>query len=278
LKGEVDLLENPGTDLVSAMEAAPQVTVAQNDPLGYQLFMAVNHLHPPFDKKEARQALMLGVKQADFLASAIGDPKRWKPCYSMFGCGTPSETSAGAEPLKNPDPARAAQMLKAAGYDGRPLVVLDPTDVSVLHGGALMAKATLEQLGAKVDLNAIDWSTMLQRRASKAAPGQGGWSVFVTNATVTGITNPLLHTFVKQCDQAWYGWSCDPRIVELNRAWALETDVEKRKALTDEIQRRHLENVSYIPLGQYQSVIAYRKELKGILPGPALFYWNVEKG
>jgi pimeloyl-ACP methyl ester carboxylesterase len=54
------------------MEASPQVTVAQNDPLGYQLFMAVNHLHPPFDKKEARQALMLGVKQADFLGHSLG--------------------------------------------------------------------------------------------------------------------------------------------------------------------------------------------------------------
>jgi peptide/nickel transport system substrate-binding protein len=278
IKGEVDVLENPSTDLVPAMEASPNVTVAQNDPLGYQLFMAVNHLHPPFDKKEARQALMLGIKQADFLAAAVGDPKRWKKCTSMFGCGTPSETHAGAEPLEHPDPARAMQALKAAGYDGRPLVVLDPTDVSILHGGALMAKAALEQMGAKVDLNAIDWSTMLQRRASKAAPGQGGWNVFVTNATVTGITNPLLHTFVKQCDQAWYGWGCDPRIVELNKKWALETDAEKRKALTDEIQRLHMENVSYIPLGQYQSVIAYRKELKGILPGPALFDWNVEKG
>jgi peptide/nickel transport system substrate-binding protein len=117
----------------------------------------------------------------------------------------------------------------------------------------------------------------VQRRASKAAPSQGGWNIFVTNSTVTGISNPLVHTFARNCAAAWYGWPCDPRIVELDKAWALETDPAKRRAITDEIQRLHLDNVTYVPLGQYQNVIAYRKELKGILPGPALFYWNIEK-
>jgi peptide/nickel transport system substrate-binding protein len=276
-KGEVDLLENPATDLVPAMEKDPNIVVAKNDPLGYQLFMAVNHLHPPFDKKEARQALLHGIKQSDFMAAAAGDPTLWQECPSVFGCGTPNESHAGVEPLMVYDPAKAKAMLKEAGYDGRPLVVLDPTDLAVLHGGALMAREALQALGATVDLQAVDWSTLLQRRAKKEPPGQGGWSVFVTNATVTGVSNPLLHTFVKQCEQAWYGWSCDRRIVELTKQWGLESDPAKRKQLTDELQRLHLENVSYIPLGQYQNQIAYRKELKGVLRGPALFYWNVEK-
>jgi peptide/nickel transport system substrate-binding protein len=259
------------------MAKDPNIVVAKNDPLGYQLFMAVNHLHPPFDKKEARQALMKGVNQADFMAAAVGDEKLWRECPSVFGCGTPNESRAGAELLTSFDAEKAKAALKAAGYDGRPLVVIDPTDVAVLHGGALMAKETLARIGANVDLQAVDWSTMLQRRAKKDPPAQGGWSVFVTNATVTGISNPLLHTFVKQCENGWYGWSCDRRIVELTRAWGLEADPAKRKQLTDELQRLHLENVSYIPLGQYQNQIAYRKELKGVLRGPALFYWNVEK-
>ena len=35
--------------------------------LGYQLFMALNHLHPPFDNKAVRQAVMRGMKQDEFL-------------------------------------------------------------------------------------------------------------------------------------------------------------------------------------------------------------------
>jgi peptide/nickel transport system substrate-binding protein len=277
IKGEVDLLESPSNDLVELLQSSPNVAVLPSDPLGYQLFMAINHLQPPFDRKEARQALLHAVKQEEFMAAVVGDPRRWHECPAVFGCGTPAESRAGAGPLLAPDPAQAKAMLQAAGYDGRPIVVLDPTDNAVLHPGALMAAETLKRIGAAVDLQGMDWSTLLQRRASKAPPTQGGWNVFVTNATVTGIANPLVHTFVRNCEEAWYGWPCERRLVDLTREWALETDAEKRRAITDEIQRLHLENVTYIPLGQYQNVIAYRKELKGILPGPALFYWNVEK-
>jgi peptide/nickel transport system substrate-binding protein len=101
--------------------------------------------------------------------------------------------------------------------------------------------------------------------------------VFLTNATGTGIANPLIHNFVKNCEQAWYGWACDQRVVELSRQWALESDPAKRTQLIDQLQSAHLDNVSYIPLGMYRPTIIYRKELSGIIPAPAIFYWNIKK-
>jgi peptide/nickel transport system substrate-binding protein len=276
LKGEVDLLESPSNDLLAPLEASPQITVAPNDPLGYQLFLVINHLQPPFDKLAARQALMHAVKQSEFMAAAVGDPKRWSECPAIYGCGGPNDTKAGSELLAF-DLDKAKALLKAAGYDGKPIAVLDPTDNATLHGGALMLREILVRLGAAVDVLALDWSTLLQRRASKNPPAQGGWNLFVTNATITGISSPLLNTFDRNCEQAWYGWACDPRIVVLTKQWTLETDPDKRKQLTDALQRAQLESVTNIPLGQYRNVIAYRKTLKGVIPGPALFYWNIEK-
>ena len=276
VKGEVDLLEAPSPDLVPLMQTSPDVTVAANDPLGYQLFMVLNHLQPPFDKREARQALMRAVKQSDFMQVTVGDKTPWKACPAVFGCGTPSESSAGSAEWGY-DLAKAKELLKSSGYDGRTIVVMDPTDNSTLHPPALVAAEAIKQMGAPVEVQSMDWSTLTQRRAAKAPINQGGWNVFVTNATVTGISNPLVNNFVKNCEEAWYGWPCDPKIVELTQAWAYETDAPKRKQIIDDLQRLHLEDVTNIPLGQYQSVIAYRKELTGILPGPALFYWNIDK-
>jgi len=276
-KGEVDLLESPADDLMRTVENNPNIVIEPNDPLGYQLFLVINHLHPPFDNKEARQALLWGMRQTDFLAAIMSDAKRYQACPAVFGCGGKNDSRLGGEALAATDPAKAKGMLSAAGYDGRPIVVMDPADNSVLHPAALVLAQSLRRMGANVDVQAMDWSTLTQRRASKAPPGQEGWNLFVTNATLTGISNPLLHTYIKNCDQAWYGWPCDRHIVELTRAWALEGDAGKRREIVDALQKAHLENVTYVPLGQYRSIIAYRKELMGLIRGPALFYWNVAK-
>jgi peptide/nickel transport system substrate-binding protein len=274
--GELDVHESPATDLLKMVEGNPDVVIVPNDKLGYQLFMALNHLHPPFNNKAVRQAVLWGMKQEEFLMAMTGDPARFTVCAAVYGCGLPNESKAGTEPLLNPDPAKAKSLLQATGSLGAKIALMDQTDNDV-HRAVLVAAQALRRMGFAVEVVAMDWSTLIQRRASKALPDQGGWNIFLTNATVTGIANPLIHNFVKNCDQAWYGWPCDPRVVEFGRKWALESDPAKRRELIDELQRVHLENVSYVPLGMYRPAIIYRKELSGIIPAPAIFYWNIKK-
>jgi peptide/nickel transport system substrate-binding protein len=259
------------------MLSASGVTVAPNDPLGYQLFMVLNHLHPPFDKVEARRALMTAVRQSDFMIATAGDRIPWRECAAVFGCD--ADEPAQHDTLGWPayDPAKGAEMLRAAGYDGRPIVVMDPADNAVLHPGALLTADALRRIGANVDLQAMDWSALVQKRASKEPPARGGWNVFVTNATITGISNPLLNTFARHCDEAWFGWPCNPRVGELIRAWTFETESAARNRILKDLERLHIEHATLIALGQYRSVIAHRTALQGMLPGPALFYWNLEK-
>jgi peptide/nickel transport system substrate-binding protein len=178
--------------------------------------------------------------------------------------------------LLSGDPEKTKRMLQAAGALGARVALMDQTDNTV-HRAVLIAAQALRRMGFTVDVVAMDWSTLIQRRASKAPPAQGGWNIFLTNATATGVENPLVNNFVKNCAEAWYHWACDQRIVDLNRQWALETDPAKRKQITDELQRAHLENVTLVPLGMYRPTIIYRKELTDIIPAPAIFYWNVKK-
>jgi peptide/nickel transport system substrate-binding protein len=275
IQGEVDLLESPAPDLIGLLKSSPNVVVEPNDPLGYALFMVINHLQPPFDNLEARRALAMAVDQTAFMQATVGDRTPWRKCSAMFGCGTNEESDAGGTAIGGD--MTKARALFAAHYDGRPIVVMDPADNATLHPSALVTADTLRRLGAKVDVQTMDWSTLTQRRASKKPVSDGGWNLFVTNATVTGIANPLLNTFARNCADAWYGWACDQRISQLTDTWATETDPAKRHAITEQLQRLHLESVTYIPLGQYQSVIAARKNLTGIISGPALFYWNIDK-
>ena len=94
------------------------------------------------------------------------------------------------------------------------IVVLDPADNATLHQAALVTAELLRGIGARVDVQAMDWSTLTQRRTSRKPPEEGGWSLFVTGATISSISNPLTNNFARNCANDVSG-AYDPRIPEL---------------------------------------------------------------
>jgi peptide/nickel transport system substrate-binding protein len=63
----------------------------------------------------------------------------------------------------------------------------------------------------------------------------------------------------------------------LRLQWIKAADAPTRKELAAAIQTRAFEVVPYIPTGQWTAKTCYRKTLKGMILGPAIFQWNVEK-
>ena len=61
--------------------------------------------------------------------------------------------------------AKSKALLKEAGYDGTPIVLLHSTDLQVLTNLAPVAKSLMEKAGFKVDMQSMDWQTVVARRA-----------------------------------------------------------------------------------------------------------------
>jgi len=59
---------------------------------------------------------------------------------------------------------------------------LPSTTLPVLTNMAPVTKALLEQGGFKVDMQSMDWQTVVARRARKEPADKGGWSAFHTYA------------------------------------------------------------------------------------------------
>jgi peptide/nickel transport system substrate-binding protein len=274
--GEVDWWEFPPLDFIPKIKQNPALRTLVPDPLGSQGWLRPNHLHPPFNNKKARQALLYMMDQVTYLHLAIGQTEYYRPCYSVFACGGPYATRAGAEPIMSHDLARARQLVKESGYDGRPVVVLQVTDVSFNNRVALVTRQRLESIGFNVQLKATDWSTSQVVRARKEPPDKGGWNLLHTWWTAADVISPAVHFGLSGAGPgAWYGWPDIPQLDKLVTDWVRATDQTKRKQLADDIQKIALDEVAYVPLGEWFQPTAFRTSVQGILKFTAPLFWNV---
>jgi peptide/nickel transport system substrate-binding protein len=275
--GEVDYYEDPPMDLLALVKNDPAITIAIGDELGFQGALRFNHLLPPFNNAKNRRALLYMINQEDVMRVVAGDPKYFKSCAAVFICGTPGASNAGAEDVKvNLD--KAKELLKEGGYNGEKVLLMDPTDLNVLHSMAQAVVPMLRKGGLNVDVLSTDWSTIVTRRADKRPVAEGGWNIFITAATGADLITPMAHFHVDgRCDKGQPGWYCDAKMTELQDHWARATEPAQARALFVDMQREAYVSGAYVPLGQYQQPVAFRN-LTGVVQAPIPVLWNIHKG
>ena len=196
------------------------------DPTGSMVWIRPNHLQPPFDNPKARQALLHTVDQTAIL-QAIGAPaENARPfCGSFFMCGTPLETKAGTAGLEKPDLEKAKALLKELGYDGRPVVFMQPSDLAANFNATVVVAEGMRKAGFKVDIQPLDWGTLSQRRNNKGPidlqkSNSGGWNLFITVATALDASTPLTNVYLATpCPNDVAGFPCDEELQRLRRSW-----------------------------------------------------------
>lgn len=277
MNGEVDMIEQITPDFLPVLEGNKDITVSTS--VASQGMVIVNSLHPPFNNPMARQALYYLINQKE-MVSAIGYPEKYRVdyCATLFICGSPLATDAGAAPFAKPDLARAKQLFQEAGYKGEKVVLLYPSDH--LSAPAVMVLAqNMKKAGINVDLQSMDWATLASRRLKKDAPEKGGWSVFLTWGgyydASTPVTNPWLSA---ACGNSLPGWPCDKELDALRTSWIRETDLAKRKDIAAQMQARAYQTVPYVMWGEFKPVFAVRGLTHTDLMKTGIpVMWNIEK-
>ena len=286
IKGEIDIIEIPTTDLLPLMRRAGGITITVIDRVGTQPILRPNHLVPPFNSPKNRQALLYAVgDQKDYLAAIIGNPEYEKPCWQVFICGTPLGTNAGVGPwatgTKEQNIARAKELLREGGYKGERVVLLDPADTNIAHAQAVVTAQKLREIGMNVDLQTVDWGTQSARRALKDPVDKNprGWNLFHTWGGGLAQGSPLTNAAVPaHCDgKNWFGWPCDEELEKIRLEFPLAGTLAQQKAIVERLQKRFYEVVPYVPIGVFFAPVAYRSNLSGILDTVRLVLWNIEK-
>jgi peptide/nickel transport system substrate-binding protein len=226
----------------------------------------LNHTQGLMTGKKLRQAFQAALDMEPIMAAATGhplfyrlDPGLWPPELLLW------HSKAGGALYNQGDKNKARRLLKEAGYTGQPVRWLTTQEYEHMYKTALVAKQQLEEVGFKIDLQVLDWATLVQRRKPELSDV---WSV---SFPWTGH-DPALSTIV-QCNMIG-GWCLEEKDRLLGEL-ARETDVRKRKAIIDRIQALFYEDVGRIKFGDVFFLSGIRKELRGDFRSvPFTYFWN----
>ncbi|HEX3954392.1 MAG TPA: ABC transporter substrate-binding protein [Stellaceae bacterium] len=281
--GEMDYWTNPAPDLVAQLGADPNISLAMLDPLGWQLHVRFNSLAKPFDNAKMRQAIQMMIEtQQDAYLTATGyTGALGKVCLAPFVCGSPNESQVGLDRFKKYDPDKIKALLKKGGYTGQSIVLMDPTDQPHLHMVAQVMNEHMKALGINIDLQAMDWSTLVSRRAVKdPPPAAGGWHIFPTAWPSSAMMNPVVNAPLDTTcgGKNWFGWPCDDELAKLRLAYLAAKDEAARHQAIDALQARFFEAAPYAYAGQYFPPVAFRKDrMKNPIGLGSPVFWNLEK-
>ncbi len=272
--GEIDYVQYPPFDLLPVLENDPSVDVLSFTGINmYQGYFRLNHRMPPFDDPEIRRVLWSVVDQ-NSVPAALGLSGQYTvpDCKSFFLCGTPYETTAGSLSPENPSVELAKEALAKTKYNGEKIIILQATDIDATRVSSAVAADWLRQVGFNVELQAMDWASVLSTRTKPDA-----WHLFGVHATGLDLGLPITHFYTARNCIDYAGWHCDEKMGEYLAAFPRATSEDERKALADRISERAYEIVPAVMWGQIAQPAAHRSDLSGIIPSSIPVFWNLER-
>ena len=278
-RGEIDWLQTPNTDLLPRLRTNKDLVLRTITPLGLIAYMRFNHLQPPFDNPAIRRAVIGAITQSDYMMALNGpDKSLWRDNVGYFAPGSPLANDAGMDRLMGKrDLAKVRKDIGAAGYKGEKVAMLVAVDVPYLKIMGEVNADVFKKIGLNVDYQAVDWSTVSQRRAKMDPPEAGGWSVYSIYDNGSNQVNPASHVWLRGTGKsAGFGWPTSPKTEALRDAWFQAKALDEQKTIATDIQLQAFEDVPYIPLGQSIPFTGYRGNLTGVLDGQPVF-WNIKR-
>jgi peptide/nickel transport system substrate-binding protein len=262
--GEYHFAQTVKPDQYDRLKANTKVDLAIVKPSSW-ITAVPNHKQGVMTNRKMRQALQAVLDMEPIMTGALGhkaflrvDGALYFPEQGIFH----TQVGVTGYNLKNKERARA--LLKEAGYTGQPIRWITTKEYDYMYNSAVIAKQQMEEVGFKVDLQVLDWATVVQRRNKPEL-----WDLFTTGITFS--PDPAL-TSNLQCN--WPGWWCHEEKERLLTELIRESDPTKRRALIERIQAVFYEDVGRIKMGDFFIMYATR-DLKGFQGGSFLHFWDV---
>jgi peptide/nickel transport system substrate-binding protein len=238
-RGEVDWLESPLFDLLGSLRKQRGVQLVAIDPLFSPSVIALNHTQAPFDNEKLRQAILPAINQMEFMTAVVGDQTDLMNVPNgIFTPGTPMANNADMQVFSSERNIAVARKLVAeSGYKGEKVVIMSPSDQAVLIPMAALTESLFRAIGLNVDLQTMDWGTLVGRRATDKPSAEGGWNSFCTSWGGLSLSNPGSHFPLRGNGKSgWFGWPDSPTLESLRDQWFAAPDQATQKKICEQMQ------------------------------------------
>jgi peptide/nickel transport system substrate-binding protein len=229
-----------------------------------------------FNKKEGlfagpnglklRQAVLASLSMEPLAKAGVGPQEFWRlgPDISAREVAW-YNGQAGADVYNKPDPDKARALLKDAGYDGTPVRWMSTKEYFYNYNSSLPAKQQLEANGFKIDLQVMDWATLVKRRSDPKE-----YDVFVTGHE--SFNHPILQPYLSS---SWPGFWESAERDQIVSSMFSEPDPAKVVDLVGKLQELQWREVPCIKICEYGKLQSASKKLQGYQPKTDAFFWNV---
>ncbi len=256
--GGVDIVRSLPPDLMPDLKANPN-TYVSTAPILRTHYVSLDMRHPPFDKKEARQAANFAIDRQAIIEKLMGGLGKDVPTVI-------NPMAFGYDPAIEPygyDPKKAKELLKQAGYP-------NGVDITLHTGfgtawGRQMAEALAEMLtevGLRTNLKIWDpgpaWDKFFQGEGKATHGFYGSWGYYST-FDADAILHPLYHTEPGGWVGKWY--TRVPGLDQLIDEARSTVDRETRLATYAEIQRLIKEEAPSIFLYHQHDMLGISKRV-----------------
>jgi len=246
----------------AATKTVPVMTQAFGFP-----YLVLNTKEGVLASTPLRRALQTAIGEGEMLAAGFGDTRFFSVEGNHFPKGTPFYSDAGTAAYNQRNAVQAKAAAEKAGYKGEAVRVLTSRQYDFHYNMALLMAEQLKRAGFKVDLNVVDWATLVQRRNDAKL-----WDIYITHSPQ--FPEPMLSP--PQLGEGAPGWWSTPAKQAALAALNAETNAAKRATLWGKVQALVYDEVPYIVVGKFSSLSARAPGLDGYQPATWPFFWNVK--
>jgi peptide/nickel transport system substrate-binding protein len=263
--GDYEIADQINQDAYTQLKKDSRVDVGIVQPGSYLVFV-FNTKQGIMTNVKLRQAVLVALDMQPIMQATFGNPDLYSLDPSLYAKGTPWYTTAGAEWYNVHNVARARQLAKEAGYSGQPIRWLSTQQYDYMFKSTVVASSQLQHAGLNVDLQVLEWASLLDHRAKPA-----DWDMFVTSGGF--LPDPSLQNIYSG---AWPGWWNAPDKNRLFAEFNTEPDQAKRTQLWAKLHELWYTEAPVVRPGVFYSLVLSRKGLPGFKPTYWIIPWNVE--